>query len=413
MKIFKSVPGVLFILSILASCASAPAKPEMAAPQATEASVIAESLPEIQDAEPEIEEPDVALPVPAIPSPPKLLYFYPEPELLQIPKESVPKEPITLDPIPLPSLAPAPELSVQTEKTAPPTQLPKAKAEETRPLKPDPVPQADSPAAIDEKTVEPGIWESEPVPPALSQKEVPVPPSRKVSLSVGQTLEVLYPGSGWVFLGDSSSQNGLGYEKRKLEKNDTLFTFKALKTGDYILEFSRFDVLQDSFSADSIAVHVDSASDKRSERVRAPDYRNNGGIDFSEVNSAADTFSSVLRDEPVLRVTPNDPSSSALEAGTSSFDPESLLKQISASLASNDPSSALSLLTRFFESAVSSLDEAWFLRGQAYEANSPSRDIRKALSAYETLVSAYPDSVRWNEADTRIRYIKQFYLQIR
>jgi outer membrane protein assembly factor BamD (BamD/ComL family) len=59
---------------------------------------------------------------------------------------------------------------------------------------------------------------------------------------------------------------------------------------------------------------------------------------------------------------------------------------------------------------VDSLDEGWFLRGQAYEANSAARDIRKALGAYQTLVSAFPESSRWNEADARIRYIKQYYL---
>ena len=58
-------------------------------------------------------------------------------------------------------------------------------------------------------------------------------------------------------------------------------------------------------------------------------------------------------------------------------------------------------------------DEALFLQGQAYEADSPRRNIRKALSCYEILTQTYPLSRFWDAADRRIRYIRRFYFDIR
>ncbi len=359
--------------------------------------------------------------VPPLPPGDRILYFYPEPEDLYVPPvETVPSPAKTV--VPKPAVVPkvaAASAAVASAAVAP--------AAATAPkVAPAPV----------EKPVEvvlPGIWVGESVPIAAVEKIPPVPPSRKVSLAAGQTLEVWYPGSGWVYLGDSSAQNGLAYETRKLDKTDTLFTFKALKSGNYILDFSRFDLLADSFSSDSLAVEVSDAASKRTEKIRAPNYRSATTMSSSTSSApvlpdaALNNFSVTMTDEPGLAavrpVTAGSTSASSGNTATSSLpaartastpiDAETVLAQAKKALAANDPSSALEQLDRFFTAAVSTLDEGWFMRGQAYEANGAGRDIRKALAAYETLVSAYPESARWKEADARIRYIKQFYLQIR
>ncbi len=421
----RSFSGIFFAVCaalLLLSCKTPPPASADIAPAVQEAPLAAvESAPSVQtdpvvpaaetvpsDASLSDEQsaPENPQTIPAVPSPDKLLYFYPEPDLLVSGIENTP--PVSA-PVPV---KPAPAKTV-SEKTA----VPKAVPEKTPPAKAETTP----PIAVAKTEVPPvaGIWESEPVAPPVNPKAVLVPPSRSASVSVGQTLEVLYPGSGWVFLGDASAQNGLGYEKRKLEKTDTLFTFRALKAGNYILNFSRFDVLEDAFSSDSLAVTVSDSDLKRNDTVRSPGYRAAAGTpnagtsaSLSLTAASAAPASPTMIDEPVLK--PGTPLSGANPAASvPASDAADLLKKAQTALAGKDPPTALNLLDAYFSVAVASLDEGWFLRGQAYEANSPSRDVRKALDAYETLVSAYPDSLRWKEADARIRYIKQFYQKIR
>jgi len=178
-------------------------------------------------------------------------------------------------------------------------------------------------------------------------------------------------------------------------------------------------------------VEVSDTASKRTEKIRAPNYRAAGTASSATgtqpvpvpSTTAADSRSLTMTDEPGLAAgkpstTAATGSVAAAATGTAAaasapIDAEAVLAQAKKALSANNPVSALEQLDRFFTAAVSSLDEGWFLRGQAYEANGEARDIRKALAAYETLVSAYPESARWKEADARIRYIKQFYLRIR
>jgi hypothetical protein len=379
--------------------------------------------------------PRVSDPVPSPPPEEKILYFYPEPDLLVPAPEKSPAaktqgvvaEPAPKKDIPAPKDIASVDAKKMNAKTAPAATTAPA-AEKSSPAKPE-VPATDA--------VLPGIWKNEPVASApVIKQDTPVTPSRSVTLSTGQTLEVWYPGSGWVFLGDSSAQNGLKYETRKMDKADTLFNFRALKAGSYLLEFSRYDVLKDAFSSDSLSVTVTDSSVRMTDSVRAPDYRAETaaapavslppavpGVTPATIPVPA-TTTPVLANEPGLAAPSSLPSSGAVTATlpvtsasvtalAAAGDPAAVLDQVRKALSSGNPSGALSILDQYFSTAVTSLDEAWFLRGQAYEANSPARDIRKALSAYETLVAAYPDSPLWKDADARIRYIKQFYFTIR
>jgi outer membrane protein assembly factor BamD (BamD/ComL family) len=75
--------------------------------------------------------------------------------------------------------------------------------------------------------------------------------------------------------------------------------------------------------------------------------------------------------------------------------------------------SAISILDQFRERYPSGSDEAWWLYGQFYEANSPSRDVRTALDYYRRLVREYPQSRRYNDARRRIAYLERYYINIR
>lgn len=258
-----------------------------------------------------------------------------------------------------------------------------------------------------------GAWNNEirspePPPPVFRAEAVP---SRSVTVPLDGFLEVWYPGTGWVYLGDASGLVGVSYDTRKIENRDTLFTFRARRSGNYILEFSRYDVLTDEFMQDALSVTVDEPVPGKKTTVRAPDFVLAGIQKQEEQSGEYPAASAAVIDEPVLSTPPTMDVEQVSKEPVR--EPREMLKEAQSRLSSGDASGALEMLDRFFEMALDELDEGWYLRGQSYEANSAARNIRKALEAYETVVSAYPDSTRWKEADERIRYIKQFYFRVR
>ena len=258
--------------------------------------------------------------------------------------------------------------------------------------------------------------------------------SRSVKLYTGQRLEVVYPGEGWVYLGESSAQKGIKYQQRKLQSGTSIFHFGAGDEGSYILNFSYFDVFSDNFISDSIAVHVEKAKTKLSNTVKAPDYK--GPINTRKENKPdlkkENKYDEVLAGTPLKA----ESSSSAKknentkvydtpdlvtvteksESKTSGQDFKSaaeMLDMIRGYISEGNAVSALNSAEDFFKNYSVNLDEALFLRGQAYELNGPNKNVKKALEAYQTLTKAYPESKFWDKADARIRYIKKFYIDIK
>ncbi len=380
-----------------------------------------------------VPEPDSDTAVVSDPAPAEdreLLYFYPEPDALLV--LTVP-EPVSPAPVAPSANAPASAPAARTSPVA--ASVPVAPQRSATPATPV-LPAAaavPSAAAGTSSAARTGTLTGEP----LSASAVPSPtvtavqeplasaaelrPDRVTSVSLNQFLEVVYPGSGWVFLGDSTSQNGIRYESRKLDGANTLFSFRPLRTGTYLLTFSRFDVLNNNFMADTLQVTVTEAVTGQAEKVRAPEYREypelSGNAEREGEVTAETTRTAVSRsgeptNEPSLVSAPSD-NSSTLTTAQPPADPATVLSNARAALARGEISKTLELLDEYFSRAVTAVDEGWFVRGQAYEANSPLRDIRAALAAYETLTTAFPDSVLWKDADERIRFIKQFYFNIR
>ena len=93
--------------------------------------------------------------------------------------------------------------------------------------------------------------------------------------------------------------------------------------------------------------------------------------------------------------------------------PETFLEKARTEFEAGRVASAISLLDRFRERYPSGSDEAYWLYGQFYEANSPSKDILCALDYYRRLVREYPQSGRYNDARRRIAYLERFYINIR
>jgi len=93
-------------------------------------------------------------------------------------------------------------------------------------------------------------------------------------------------------------------------------------------------------------------------------------------------------------------------------DPAEYLDKAKEEFAAGRVASAISFLDRFCEHYPSGTDETWWLYGQFFEANSPSRNILTALNCYRRLVQDYPQSGRYDDARKRIAYLQRYYINI-
>ena len=260
--------------------------------------------------------------------------------------------------------------------------------------------------------------------------------SRTVTLSETQRLEITYPGHGWVYIGEQTSQPGLRYEQRKLQDNASVFTFAAEKNGQYVLHFSYFDVFTDDFITDALAVTVKpekntayGTATRQKIMVRAPAYKKAGSeqeaeeVAETQAASAAEMVP-LVKAEQLEQPAPQEesrpdagtmaPTGPGTQATTEALTTEELLKKAQAAIAGVDAAEALRHLEIILNQADREpKDEALFLQGQAYELNGKLRNIRLALEAYQRLTALFPQSSRWVEADKRIRYIKEYYINIR
>ena len=261
--------------------------------------------------------------------------------------------------------------------------------------------------------------------------------SRMVAVEEKQRLELTYPGHGWVYVGEQTSQPGLKYEQRKLQDNNSIFMFTAEKKGDYVLHFSYFDVFTNEFITDAVAVSVSAArSPAAKAMVKAPEYQGESDSDTAEaetakavqttpqLSSSSDDIAaavSAAQSAPgtaasqaaAENIDASTGQASAAAAAEESLSPDQLLERARTAIASADAGTALTYLDTFFTTAEEKLDEGWFLKGRAYELNGSARNIRLALDAYRTLTDTFPQSKFWAEADARIRYITGFYINIR
>lgn len=99
-------------------------------------------------------------------------------------------------------------------------------------------------------------------------------PSRSVTIKRNQYLDVVYPGSGWVYLGtaERNEDSLLRYFGRRIAKENSTFTFRSLKAGSSILHFYKNDALTGNFIDDYLEVTVQDEIYRGNVRAHAPDY---------------------------------------------------------------------------------------------------------------------------------------------
>ena len=115
--------------------------------------------------------------------------------------------------------------------------------------------------------------EAKPGEEAEEQKEneaARIMPSRSVKVKINQYLDVSYPGTGWVYIGESEKNAIFNYFGRKLGTGNTTFALRAKKAGNTLLHFYKNDALTGEYIDDYLEVTVETK--KGTGRVKAPSY---------------------------------------------------------------------------------------------------------------------------------------------
>ncbi|MBR6143279.1 MAG: hypothetical protein IKQ23_03245 [Treponema sp.] len=293
--------------------------------------------------------------------------------------------------------------------------------------------------------------EASPAPKASQSEQkakTPVPaedekPSRSVTVKNSQYLDVIYPGSGWIYLGEKDANDLMRYYGRKVSPDgeETKFTLKATKSGSTVLHFYKNDALAGKFIEDYLAVSV-STETERDTHVSAPNYadyvpKGQRGKNLPaeeaapkateavterpaqaesksspKIVASSSTGTSIERSSgSTAQIQEQRPASQTQAANVASGD---LLKKAQQEYDAKQYAECLETIQEFYRNAdESKMDQALYLEARALEAPSPSRNIKSALHTYQTLVNRYPQSSLWEAANNRITYIQRMYIDIR
>ncbi|GEM_PF-2524779 len=293
--------------------------------------------------------------------------------------------------------------------------------------------------------------EASPAPKASQSEQkakTPVPaedekPSRSVTVKNSQYLDVIYPGSGWIYLGEKDANDLMRYYGRKVSPDgeETKFTLKATKSGSTVLHFYKNDALAGKFIEDYLAVSV-STETERDTHVSAPNYadyvpKGQRGKNLP-AEEAAPKATEAVTERPAQAESKSSPKIVASSSTGTSIERSSgsasqiqeqrpasqnqaanvaagdLLKKAQQEYDAKQYAQCLATIQEFYKNAdESKMDQALYLEARALEAPSPSRNIKSALHTYQTLVNRYPQSSLWEAANNRITYIQRMYIDIR
>jgi hypothetical protein len=301
----------------------------------------------------------------------------------------------------------------------------------------------------------------------LLQPDYPVTFSRVARATVGQLVEIPFSGRDWVFLGEVGARRGIAYDSRKMDSEGESFIFRVDAAGVYTLKFYRQDFARDFILNDHVQIIAGSAPQTtglawfnppidRSRVIAGPRWPNflespplavQPEAPAATVTPSAETVRpaapptaaastataparqpSAARNETVrpqglsgdavAQASPEQAPSSPKETppppvpAPEPKSPDSILKEAREEFNAGRIASAITLLDQFRKFFPSGSDEAWWLYGQCYEANSPNRNILAALDYYRRIVREYPQSSRLSDARRRISYLERYYINI-
>jgi len=301
--------------------------------------------------------------------------------------------------------------------------------------------------------------------------DYPITFSRTARVTVGQLVEIPFRGKDWVFLGEIGARRGIAYDSRKTDPEGDSFIFRVDSAGTYALKFYKQDFAHDLILNDHVQIIAGGTPETtglgwfnppvdRSKVVAGPRWPN-----FIEqpqfvsqppvpqptttlpeavkppltVRPPAETVKpappavppAVTQPPPARQPARNETTRPQGLSGGSAVaqanpaqpeppsptpveikSPDAILKEARDEFNAGRIASAITLLDEFRKSYPSGSDEAWWLYGQCYEANSPNRNMLSALDYYRRLVREYPMSSRLSDARRRIAYLERYYINI-
>jgi hypothetical protein len=323
----------------------------------------------------------------------------------ELAEEPPPEEPPAPESAPGPEPPPPPPRIVQPAKPLPPP----PPVREIVPMPPNAVPDLPAPSAL------------APAPASSGDS------SRIVRALAGQTVEVPFRGNGWVYLGESSSQKGVDYASRRLDREGQTFVFRALEPGTYELKFYRQDFIRDYILNDLVTVLVaepplpprSGLAGGRGTVVAEPRWPALPGETAPAARTESPDPAALTAAEPS-----GEPGAAPLEADPESppvesplFLPwdaaaEEYLEMAREAYQGERYPDSTTILDQFLARFPRGSDEAYWLYAQVCEKQGPTRNIRLALDYYRRLVAEYPQSGHYNDARRRIAYLERYYINI-
>ena len=106
----------------------------------------------------------------------------------------------------------------------------------------------------------------------IESEEKPKPiPSRSLTLKRNQFVDIIYPGSGWIYLGEEGGDHFTFYG-RKQGRGESTFTLRSKKAGKALLHFYKNDALTGKYIDDYIELNVTQEAALDAAHVEAPSY---------------------------------------------------------------------------------------------------------------------------------------------
>lgn len=271
--------------------------------------------------------------------------------------------------------------------------------------------------------------------------------SRSVRALTGQIVEVPFRGTGWVYLGEQDSKRGITYQSRRLDNDGQTFIFQADSPGSYHLKFSKQDFVNNMFINDTVEVITGDEDDGSAgkfptadtQRVSAgPRWPLPGDLAVSGAETAAakavsqdftgqtsfrqtrladisNTGSQQTTDAqiPVENASFSGGAVSTPNEGENPVQKIDYLTQARSDFSAGKFPDLVNSLDQYRNENISITDEMWWFYGQAFESNSPVRDIKAAVDSYQHITRDFPLSKYYDDAKGRIAYLNKFYFNIR
>ncbi|TFG83011.1 MAG: hypothetical protein E4H20_06480 [Spirochaetales bacterium] len=269
----------------------------------------------------------------------------------------------------------------------------------------------------------------------------------------GQSFELRFAGTGWTYLGDEESRDGIRYETRRFQDDEVVFTLGPDRTGEYLLRFQRQDPVDGSRKVSLVRVDVRepgsaaASTAKTGSTTTIPSSPAPSGITPSADQPAAPSSDSAM---PASGTAPASGAAGSVPAASTASgnaipaagatagegpqiaspattpavvpspsilagltDPSAILAFARDELSAKRVRSAIDALDRYVALFASGSDEVYFLYGMVFEQDTPFRDIKKSYEYYKRVRDEYPRSLRWKIAAERVAYMERHYYGLR